>query len=403
MKAQYILGKAVIITLAFCSQVFSAAATDGYEEDMVSILTRKDHIPEESVNGVTDCYFEGYIQSLIDMNYYEYKVIVVVKERDVWLYNLPKNALISKSIISFVKDVPGVKDVHAVEGEPPPKKDRETARMERAVPRQIKGIWFPQTTVLFLPLVASPRQVVNSIGYRGGDRVMGKKAGAVSLGDVFPLFRWIDVFPWHGDLQFDIESGIWSVFNFDPHPDIAGGTELVNTDFYVGLPFTYAVNKWSWRFRVYHISSHLGDEFMVNHPGFDRKNPSFEAFDAYMSYQAYGWWRLYVGPGVILHSDKSFPMKYWYVEYGTEMRFWGTKMYYHRLYGTFFTGAHFRTWQRLKADFDGTFVFGYEWSKLQGVGRKIRLFAQYHKGFSLEGQFFRDRTQYGAILFSYGF
>ena len=52
--------------------------------------------------------------------------------------------------------------------------------------------------------------------------------------------------------------------------------------------------------------------------------------------------------------------------------------------------------------FDFTTQLGYEWSKLQGVGRKMRIFLEYHKGYS-EGQFFKDRTQYGAIRLSWGF
>jgi len=51
-------------------------------------------------------------------------------------------------------------------------------------------------------------------------------------------------------LQIGIEAGIWSVFNMDPSVDTAGPTELVNTDFYVGLPITYAVNQWSFKLRV---------------------------------------------------------------------------------------------------------------------------------------------------------
>ena len=233
---------------------------------------------------------------------------------------------------------------------------------------------------------------------------MEKKAIPISLGDDFPIFRWIDVLPWHGDLQIGIEAGIWSVFNIDVKGyNPQGGTELVNTDFYVGIPITYAVNQWAFRFRIYHISSHLGDEFMVNHPHFQRVNPSYEVIDFFTSYQANDIFRLYIGPGVILHSDRSFPMKHLYLEYGVEARFGGQKMHYHKLYGTFFAAAHLRHWQRLHYKPDGTYVLGYEWSKLQGVGRKIRIMGEFHHGYSLEGQFFRKHTHYGSIRLAYGF
>jgi hypothetical protein len=369
----------------------------------IAKLTRTDNIPDESIDGVSDSYFEGYIQALIDMHYYEYKVAAVVKDHHVTLANLPKNEMLANSILSFVRDIKGVKSVsvYTQNGQTA----KEIKKVEKfASATQVGGIWFPQTTELFLPMIANPRQVVYSVGYRGGDQVIGKETGAVSLGDDFAFFRWREVGPWRADIQIGIEAGIWSVFNLKVHgPNPNGGAELVNTDFYVGIPVTYAVNKWAYKFRVYHISSHLGDEFMVNHPTFRRLNPSFEAFDVFASFQANDILRIYGGPGLILHSDKTFRMKHWYLEYGFETRFGGKKMDYHKLYGTFFAAAHFRTWQRLDYNFDGTFVMGYEWSKLQGVGRKIRLLLEYHTGYSLEGQFFLDRTHYGAIKFCYGF
>lgn len=379
--------------------LFSSFAYANEEID-VAALNRSDNIPVDSLEGSDDQYFEGYLQALVDMHFYEYKVVVLVKDRNVWLANIPKNEMTAKSIVSFLKDVPGVKRVVVINGVPP----EEMEEREKYVNRpKIKGVWFPQTTVLFQPMLANPRQVMYSIGYRGQDKVVGRKAVAISLGDDFPIFRWFDVFRWHGDFQFGIEAGIWSVFNMDPEPNIGGGTALFNTDFYVGFPFVYAVNKWAWRFRVYHISSHLGDEFLINHPGFDRKNPSFEAIDTFFSYQAWGFLRLYGGPGFIMHSANSFPMKRFYVEYGFEATFLGSKIYYHNLYGTFFVATYFRNWQLNDMKYDGTYLFGYEWSKLQGVGRKIRIFGEYHNGFSPEGQFMNRRANYWSIKVAYGF
>jgi hypothetical protein len=371
------------------------------KKEISAVLTRADSIPKESTQEASDPYFEGYIQALVDMHYHEFRVIVIVRHKEVWLANLPKNDLIKKSIIAFVKDVPGVKGVHVLNGVPPKDEKIREKYVDRPI---IKGIWFPQTTELFLPMVADPRQVTYSIGYRQHDRVIGKSVIPVSLGDDFPLYRWLDIFWGHGDLQISIETGIWSVFDIDPPPPrIQSGTELKNTDFYVGIPLTYAINAWSMRFRIYHISSHLGDEFLVNNPNFIRVNPSMEAVDFFASYQALGALRLYAGVGAIFHWDPSFKLKPFYCEYGGEFRFCGSKFIQQRLYGTFFIAAHFRTYQFLKYDFDGTFVGGYEWSKLQGIGRKFRVFIEYHKGFSLEGQFMKDRTSYISYLLSYGF
>ncbi len=48
-------------------------------------------------------------------------------------------------------------------------------------------------------------------------------------------------------------------------------------------------------------------------------------------------------------------------------------------------------------------MLGYELSKLQGVGRKMRVYVEYHHGYSFEGQFFNERVTYGEVGVSWGF
>lgn len=393
--------------LLSCLLAFPVFSDPAPNTEVAVVMTRSDSIPPE-IHAATDPYFEGYIQALVDMHYAEHGVVVIVNDRVVWLANLPCNQLIANSIVSFVRDVPGVREVYQLDGVPP---ENEVLREIYVRRPQINGIWFPQMTELFAPLIAAPRQISYTLGYRSGDRICGNKAVDISLGDDFAIYRWLDVF-WHGDLQIGIEAGIWSVFNMDPSHKREEGTELVNTDFYCGIPLTYARDKWSFRLRGYHISSHLGDEFLFNHPWYvaesaefpkKRVNPSIEGVDFAVSYQANEAIRLYGFPGAIVHSDESFPWKPFYVEYGTEVRFLGTKFYYQKLYGTVYIGLHFRNYQELDWNFDGTYRIGYEFSKLQGIGRKFRFYVEYHHGYSLEGQFSKMRTHYMQYNISYGF
>lgn len=379
------------------------SSSDCVAKASVHVLTRADALPVDSFADATDPYLEGYIQALIDVHYYEYQVVVVVKDHKVLLSHLPDNDLLSKSIIAFVEDLPGVRRVEVIEMT---KQEMESRKAYVEQPR-VSGVWFPQTTVLFAPLIADPRQPMNSAAIRVGDGVCGDKCAAVSLGDDFPVFRWMNVWPFHGDLQLGIEAGIWSVFNYShipsrPQPELC---ELVNTDFLVGLPVTYAFDKWSFRVRLYHISSHLGDEYLCNHRGAvdTRVNPSMEAMDVFASYQFSSGLRGYFGPGVVLHSDRSFHIKPLYVEYGMELRMLGTRFDYHRLYGTPFFALHCEHWEQRHWDLDVTAKLGYELSKLQGVGRKMRIYVDYHHGFSYEGQFFNKRTDYGEWGISWGF
>lgn len=369
----------------------------------VFFMSRVEAIPDTKMEDNTDHYLEGYIQALVDMHYYEHQVVVLVDEHIVYLYNLPNNALLANSIISFVGDLPCVSEVKVKCELTKEECERRKGYVE--MPRT-SGVWFPQSTVLFQPLVADPRQVMYSVAYRAGDEIVGKKAICIALGDNFPVYRWNNVFPWCGDLQVGIEAGIWAPFNFDDVPRV-GGTccELFNTDYLLGFPFDYAVDRWAFRLRLYHISSHLGDEFLVNHPDFLalRVNPSFEALEFFSSCQVTRYLRLYAGPGVILHSDRSFPMDTFYVEYGAELRAFPTRFCFQQLYGTFFLAVDVQNWQVRNWGFDWTVKGGYEISKLAGIGRKIRFFASYHDGFSYEGQFFLEKTNYGEFGFTWGF
>lgn len=359
-------------------------------------LSRTDAMPKENLEGKSDNFLEGYIQALVDTHYYEFRVLVFVQDGHVYLYNLPKNNLIANSIFNFVGDLPEVKSVRIIDEFP----DKELEKRERDVAR-VSGIWFPQQTVLFQPLIADPWEPIYSVAYRRGDNILGKNSIAVALGDSFPIYRWRNVFRWKGDLQLDIAAGIWSVFNMHRTRNDEF-SELMNTDYMLAIPLSYAVDKWAFRLRAYHISSHLGDEFLVNHPGFKRVNPSMEALDFFVSYQYNQGLRLYIGPGWVFHSDNSFYINPLYIEYGLEGRFLGYKSSYHALFGTWYTAVNVRNWQVNDWYFDVTAQFGHEWSKLQGVGRKMRIYGHFHHGYS-EGQFFKEITTYGGVGLSWGF
>lgn len=370
------------------------------ERKAVLGLSRTDQIPEGRLKEATASYLEGYIQALIDANYYELNVLVYVDlDHVVHLYNLPNDDRIKSSIIAFVSDLPDVKEVKVgILDEKMEKKIKE-----RQPIRHVNGVWFPESTVLFPPLIANPREPIYSVAYRWGDKVIANSQIAISLGDIFPIFRWFNIFGGKGDMQIDIAACMWADFDMNPsyHPR-GEWAELVTSDYILAIPVSYAFDKWAFRVRAYHISSHLGDEFIVNQPVIVRKNPSFEAIDFFVSYQATIGLRLYFGPGVIVHSDVTYPMKYCYFDYGLECRFSGLRYHYHKLYGAPFVALDIEQWQAVRFQPSATLQIGYEWSKLQGAGRKVRIFAEFHDGYA-EGQFFKKHTKYAAIRAAWGF
>lgn len=261
-------------------------------------------------------------------------------------------------------------------------------------------IWLPEGPPAFRPFVADPRQLSYSVGWRFNDRVLVKNVIDVSFGDTLPLFRWFDVGYFRGDVQLELEGGVWAVF--DPLHD---SSPLIDADYYVGIPITYLFGNWAIRLRGYHISTHIGDEFLINHPHFNRKNPSIEVLDLYASWQFRREIRLYAGLGWLCCQDDSYRVGPVYIETGAEIRFpqLGYRDYSNRLYGEPFYGMHFRYQTHFKKHLDCTYVLGYEWGKVSGLRHKLRLFLEYHDGYSEDGQFSKHATHYVSLRGSYGY
>lgn len=66
--------------------------------------------------------------------------------------------------------------------------------------------------------------------------------------------------------QFDIEGGSQVRLLPDQNTDVEA------VDFRVGFLLTRRKGLWSGKAGYYHVSSHLGDEFLIAHPGFNRLN-----------------------------------------------------------------------------------------------------------------------------------
>ena len=147
-------------------------------------------------------------------------------------------------------------------------------------------------------------------------RALVKNVIDVSFGDSLPLYRWLNVGPWGGSLQIDIDGAVWVTFG-----PLEPSSPLLNADYFGGVPITYACGDWSYRLRAYHISCHIGDEFLLDHPDFDRRNASAEFVDFFASCDWTDQIRFYAGLGYVIAQDKEFLEKRLWAEAGTEVRF----------------------------------------------------------------------------------
>jgi len=182
-----------------------------------------------------------------------------------------------------------------------------------------EGEAFP-TGDLFRPLIADPKQPqffvsLNRFKSSGVRYTMA----SVGFGETFGMYRFFGSRDEDG-LQLSVEGALFAKFNLD-----TPSYDLINTDYAIGIPATYRRGDNSLRFRIYHQSSHLGDEFLKSANPPERVNLSYEAIDLIYSREWRGW-RVYGGGEYLIHKGPGDlkPMSaQWGIEYrGSEPLVW---------------------------------------------------------------------------------
>jgi hypothetical protein len=90
-----------------------------------------------------------------------------------------------------------------------------------------------------------------------------------TLGGRFGLLRYTDDDPlWRRGWQLDFEGAAFVRLDFNEHNDVR------SSDYRVSIPLTFSFGQAQTRVGYYHLSSHLGDEFLLKNPAFNRLNYS---------------------------------------------------------------------------------------------------------------------------------
>lgn len=149
---------------------------------------------------------------------------------------------------------------------------------------------------VFAPLLADPKEprfLISVLSAESAQR--DTTVGAVAYGENFGLVRWPGDSEGDG-WQLNLAGGVFAQFDLD-----APSMDLINADYTIGVPVTYRRRAFSTRVRVYHQSSHLGDEFLLREQP-ERVNLSYEALEVLGSYDL-GAWRLYGGGEYLFHRE----------------------------------------------------------------------------------------------------
>lgn len=245
---------------------------------------------------------------------------------------------------------------------------------------------------VFCPLVADPkasRTFVSLLRHESGDDLQDAELdiGSVGIGDAFGVGRWNGGTPGDG-IQLAITAGVFAQFDLG-----TSSYDLLNADYVVGFPITIRRGWFSTRLRIYHQSSHLGDEYILREedPTFVRENISYESAEMILSLDG-GPFRVYGGGEYLLRRDPSALERY-VAHGGIELRPSRRLVRFGSLAGVRFVAAG-----DLKAskqqDWDPAISVraGFEFDRPRDTeppGRRWGLYFEGYDGPSPYGQFFR--------------
>jgi hypothetical protein len=235
---------------------------------------------------------------------------------------------------------------------------------------------------LFDPLIADPRWPHFGASYqRYLDDAKLRDVAAVSFGETFTVYRGDAPGGWW---EVGIQAGVFSLFDLD-----AESRDLINADYFVAAAAGYRHDRLSLLGRVFHQSSHLGDEFLLRNR-VKRVNLSYEGVDLKLSYEFFGdVLRTYVGGGYLFDRDPT-TLKPGSLQWGLELRSpWpGEGARVRPIAAVDVQNREQNDWHS-----DVSLRAGLEFKGVL-VTRNLQLLLEYFRGYSPNGQFYQDKIDY---------
>ena len=301
-------------------------------------------------------------------------------------------------VLTALQRIPGVTGVEIVDTPPPPSVGAATAApaaVSAADPSptltpdkdaEKVDLGFLPRGYLFDALLADPRWPHFSAAYQrylGDDQFTD--VSSVSFGETIPFYR--AAAPFGGHWEVGLQAGVFAIFdmNSDSH-------DLVNADYFVGAAGAYAVGPFQALARVFHQSSHLGDEFLLRGRP-DRVNLAYEAVDLKLSYHFLERvLRVYAGGGYLFNRDPS-SLEPWIVGGGVEVR----KRLFFLPGVTPVAAVNVQAREENRWNPEISVRAGVQFDRAQILGRRLLVMLEYFHGNSPDGQFLRKEIDYLGI------
>jgi len=173
--------------------------------------------------------------------------------------------------------------------------------------------------------------------------------------------------------QLDVEGA--ALLRLSPEEE----RDLAACDYRFGVPLTFGRGPYHIKFGYYHLSSHLGDEYMLRHPGFYRDNYVRDALVLGQSLYPIDAVRLYAEVAWAFYtSGRAKPLE---LQFGAE--FSPAAVSGIRGAPFFAVAGHLRQ----EYDYSGNLVVQTGWQWRGSAGQLFRIGAQYYAGKSDQWEF----------------
>ena len=341
--------------------------------------------------GADDAYTTGYVAAVLErqfnINPRSLKVkdgIVTIDAGDLPRADRPK-------IVTALSAVRGVTRVELLgPGQQAPTSPAVAVPAAPAAAAESPAVGFLPTGHLFRALIADPRWPHFSASYRYYTSTPGSKnVAAVSFGETLPLYRdHIGEKGEWGQWETGVQGGVFSIFDLDSQ-----SFDLINTDFFAAGFVGYRFGDFSALGRIFHQSSHLGDELLLRETRPNRVNLSYEGLDAKFSYGLPLGLRAYGGGGYLIDVDPS-TLGRGLAQAGAEFKSpWALGQ--GRLRPIAGIDFQFREENNWHADL--SLRAGVQFENVSVLNRNLQILVEYFKGRSFDGQFFTQPVEYLGI------
>ena len=253
--------------------------------------------------------------------------------------------------------------------------------------------WFPRGEI-FCPLIADPKSDGTFASYLRGtsSSPFGTDLGSIGIGDNFAILRYNGPHIGEG-VEVGVQANVYAQYDLN-----APSYDLINADYMVGLPITFRFDRFSGRLRLYHQSSHLGDEFVLR-PGIERENFAFQSGEGILALDL-GPIRTY-GGGEYVFGDTPGSRITSLVHGGVELRqSTGLTASGGLSRIRLVAGLDLKSSDELDWEIAWSARAGFELGRQTGAthtSRRLSLLGEYYTGPSPYGQFFRDQVSYYGV------